>query len=185
MAGEAADTHAVEAATEHGVDVAHAAAAGAHGGGEHAAPSFPPFDTSLFASQLIWFAITFCALYFIVSRFIVPTVSGVLEKRALQLASDRNAAAQRTAEAEAAKSAMEKASAKARADARKLIDDMRADVAAKLAAEQAEASARLAKRAEESAARMAEARAKAMAEIPSIADALAREIADKLAPARA
>lgn len=179
MAGETADTHAVEAAAEHGADAAHAAT-----GGEHAA-SFPPFDTSLFASQLIWFAITFGALYFIVSRFIVPTVSGVLEKRASQLAADRDAASHKTAEAEAAKAATEKASAKARADARKLIDDMRADVTAKLSAEQAEAEARLAKRAEESAARMAEARGKAMADIPSIADALARDIADKLAPAKA
>lgn len=190
MAGETADTHAVEAAAEHGAglapaDAAHTAVAGAHGGEHAAAASFPPFDTSLFASQLIWFAITFGALYFIVSRFIVPTVSSVMEKRASQLAADRDTAAHKTAEAEAAKTAMEKASAKARADARKLIDDMRADVTAKLSAEQAEAEARLAKRAEESAARMTEARGKAMADIPSIADALARDIADKLAPAKA
>jgi F-type H+-transporting ATPase subunit b len=178
MADPAADAHAVDSA--HAADAAHGAASGA----EHS-DVFPPLDASLYPSQLIWFAITFIALYFIVSRFILPSVSNVLAKRAATLQGDLDTAAKKSADAVSAREAMEKASAKARADARKLIDDMRADVTAKLSAEQAEAEARLAKRAEESAARMAEARGKAMADIPSIADALAHDIADKLAPAKA
>lgn len=175
------------AAAPHGAEagqVAEAATHGAETAGEHAGGAFPPFDASLFASQLVWFAITFGVLYFIVARFVLPSVASVLERRAGQLASDREGAAAKTAQAEAARTAMERATAKARSDARKMIDDMRAEVQAKLGAEQAEAEARLAKRAEESNAKIAAARAAAMAEIPALAQSLGRDIADRLAPAK-
>ncbi len=38
-------------------------------GGEH---TFPPFETSTFASQLVSLAIAFVALYIIASRFALP-----------------------------------------------------------------------------------------------------------------
>ncbi|MBC7768730.1 MAG: F0F1 ATP synthase subunit B' [Phycisphaerales bacterium] len=170
MASPAADTHAA--------DAAHGAAAG----GEHAA-TFPPFDPSLFPSQLIWFAITFTALYFIVSRFILPNIAAVLAKRAGTISGDLDAAAQKSAAADEARTQMEKASAKARADARAMIDAARADVTAKLTAEQEAAETRLSVKIEAAEAKVAEARAKAMADVPAIAEALARDIADKLAPA--
>mgnify|MGYP001062506120 CR=1 FL=1 len=161
----------------------HAPDAAAHGG-EHAA-AFPPFDASLFSSQLIWFAITFAALYYIVSRFIIPSVATVQDKRAATLKGDLDTAAQKSAEAESARAAMEKATAKARAEARAMVDAARADMQAKLAAEQAQAETRLAQRIEAAEARVNEARTKALADVPAIADALARDIAAKLAPANA
>lgn len=170
-----ADPHAVEAAHD-------AAAAGAHGGGEHAA-SFPPFDSSLFASQLVWFAITFAVLYFVVARFILPSVSTVLDKRASALKSDLDTAATKSADAEKARESMERATAKARADARTMVEAARADVQAKLAAEQEQAETRLTARIAEAEAKVNAARAKALAEVPSIADALAADIAAKLVPA--
>jgi F-type H+-transporting ATPase subunit b len=176
MADPVVDTHAADAA--HGADAAHAAAAG----GEHAA-AFPPFDPSLFPSQIFWFVITFGALYLIVSTFIVPSVSKVLEKRESALKSDLDAAAAKSAQAEAARETTEKAIAKARAEARATVDAARADVQAKLAAEQAAADARLADRINIAEARVNDARAKALAEVPGIADSLARDIAAKLVPA--
>ena len=169
-----ADPHAVDAA--HGADAAHAAA-----GGEHAV-SFPPFDTSLFASQLIWFAITFVALYFVVSRMIVPKVASVLEKRAGVLASDLNAAAAKSAAAEDARATMEKATAKARTEARAMVDSARAEVQTKLAAEQEAADKRLADKIAAAEASVEAVRGRALAEVPGIADQLARDIADKIAP---
>jgi F-type H+-transporting ATPase subunit b len=163
----------------------HTANEGAHGGEHGAEVSFPPFDTSLFASQLIWFAITFIALYLIVSRVILPSVSRVLEKRAGVLKADIESAAAKSARAEEAREAMEKATAKARADARAMVEAARAEVQASLAAEQAQAEERLAQRLEAAEARVATERAKALAEAPAIAQALARDIADKLAPANA
>lgn len=167
------------AASSHASDAAYAAA---HGG-DHAAASFPPFDSSLFSSQLIWFAITFGALYYIVSRFILPTVSAVQAKRAGAISSDLESAAQKSAAAESAREAMEKASAKARAEARATVDAARADVTAKLTAEQEAAEVRLAAKIAAAEAGVNEALSKAMAELPAISDALARDIADKLVPA--
>ncbi|MFO1016417.1 MAG: hypothetical protein U1E03_02395 [Hyphomonadaceae bacterium] len=183
MAHPPADTHAVDAAA-HGAEAAHGADAahGAAAGGEHAA-SFPPFDATLFASQLIWFVITFVALYYIVSRFIIPSVSGVLEKRASTLKSDLDQAAQKSTEAEDARAAMEKAIAKARADARAMVDAARADVQAKLSAEQEQAEARLAERINAAEAKVNASRQAALGEVPAIADGLARDIAAKLLPA--
>lgn len=43
--------------------------------------SVPQMDPSSFPNQLFWLAITFAALYLVVSKTIVPSVSGVLSAR--------------------------------------------------------------------------------------------------------
>lgn len=180
MAHPPADAH--PAVAPHGTDAAHGAAAQ---GGEHAAATFPPFDTTLFASQLIWFAVTFLALYVILSRIVLPHIAEVLAKRDGVIRSDLDEAAKKGAAAEQARIDMESATAKARAQARAMIDAARADVTAKLAAEQEQAEARLAERLQAAEARVEAARQKALADVPTIADTLAREIADRLAPGAA
>ena len=40
---------------------------------------FPPFDAQTFASQLFWFALTFVALYLLMSRVALPRVGSILE----------------------------------------------------------------------------------------------------------
>ncbi|MEQ1709696.1 MAG: hypothetical protein ABL864_15330 [Terricaulis sp.] len=168
-------------------ELTHAAADAAAHGGEPAAEggAFPPFDASLFASQLVWFALTFGALYFVLSRFVLPQISDVLAKRAAVIASDLDQAAKKSAAAEEARAAMEKATAKARGEARAMIEKARAEMQAKLATEQEQAETRLVARIGAAEAKVDAARAKALAEVPSIAEALARDIADKLAGAHA
>jgi F-type H+-transporting ATPase subunit b len=168
----------------------HAAAEAAHGAADAAAHGgegggFPPFDLLTFGSQLFWFALTFGVLYLFVSRFVVPRVGGVLAKRAGAIRSDLDDAAQKSAAAEQARLDMERAMAKARADARAMIEAARADVTAKLTAEQEAAETRLAAKISAEESKVDAARKKAMAEVPAMADALARDIADKLAPVRA
>jgi len=48
---------------------------------EEGGNAFPQLDTSSFANQLAWLGVTFVALYLIVSKSIVPTVSEVLSAR--------------------------------------------------------------------------------------------------------
>lgn len=176
--------HPPATADPHAADAAHGAADAAAHGGEHAAGGvFPPFDATTFGSQLFWFALTFGALYFILSRVVLPRVGGVLEARAGAVKSDLDQAAQKSADADSARAAAEKATAKARADARATVEAARADVQAKLAAEQAAAEARLSARIAEAEAKVNGARVKALGEVPGIADALARDIAAKLMPA--
>jgi F-type H+-transporting ATPase subunit b len=164
----------------HAAEAAHGAADAAAHGGE--AGGFPPFEASLFASQLFWFVITFGALYFVLSRFVLPRIGGVLEKRAGAIKGDLDRAAEKSAAAEHARANMEKAVAKARADARAMVDAARAEVTAKLAAEQEAAEKRLGERIAAAEAKVDAARQKALAEVPALAETLAREIADKLAP---
>jgi F-type H+-transporting ATPase subunit b len=175
---------------EHAVEAAHAPEAAAHGAdaaahGAEGAGGFPPFDPLTFGTQLFWFALTFGALYLIVSRVLLPGVARVLEARAGQIGRDRESAAIKTTEAEEARASMERATAKAKADARKLVDDMRADVMAKINAEQAAAEAELVKAADAAEARITAMRETAIAEVRASADDLGRAIADKLAPAAA
>ena len=54
---------------------------GHHGG-------FPPFESHTFGSQLLWLAITFGALYFLMSRIALPRVASILETRSDRIASD-------------------------------------------------------------------------------------------------
>lgn len=171
-------THGADA----NVEAAHPAAEAAAHGGEHAA-TFPPFDPALFSSQLVWFALCFGALYLILSRLVLPKVAAVLEARAGAVKSDLDQAAQKSAAADAARANMERAIAKARADARAMIEAARADMQAKLSAEQEQAEARLAERIGAAEAKINAARTKALGEVGAIAATLARDIADRLAPA--
>jgi F-type H+-transporting ATPase subunit b len=147
-----------------------------------AATPFPPFDASLFPSQLFWFVLSFVGLYWVLSRFVLPKVGATLSARAGAIEGDLDQAAQKSAQAESARTAMEKAVAKARAEARAMVDQARAEVQAKLNAEQEAAEARIAERIRSAEARVEAAKQKALTEVPALAEGLARDIADRIAP---
>ena len=57
-----------------------------------AKPQFPPFNPETFASQMLWFAITFVLLYFLMSRVALPRVGAIVVARAGKIADDLAAA---------------------------------------------------------------------------------------------
>ncbi len=77
-----------------------------HEAGGHA--NFPPFDSSTFPSQLLWLAITFGALYYVMSKIALPKVGAVIENRKARIAKDLNDAAAMQQQADAAAAAHEK-----------------------------------------------------------------------------
>ena len=88
---------------------------GHEAGGGHA--NFPPFDASTFPSQLLWLAITFGALYYVMSKIALPRVGAVISDRKARIAKDLDDAAAMQQQAEAAAAAHEKTLADARAKA--------------------------------------------------------------------
>ncbi|MGE3303503.1 MAG: F0F1 ATP synthase subunit B' [Hyphomonadaceae bacterium] len=156
------------------------AAEAAHGAAHAAEKSFPPFDPTLFPHQLFWFALSFIALYFIMARYALPTVAGVLAARAAAVKSDLDAAAAAGAAAEEAKKAAERNAAAARAQARATIDAMRAQAQAEFAEEQSKVEKQLAERAAAAEQRIGDMRAKAMADVNAISADLAQEIAARV-----
>jgi F-type H+-transporting ATPase subunit b len=116
------------------------------GGGK---PQFPPFNKETFASQLVWFAIFFIALYVLISRFAIPRLGGIIEARRNRVEGDLAEANRLKEQSDAALKAYEKSLADARTRAQALANETRDKLNAE--AEQArrklegELNARLAK----------------------------------------
>jgi F-type H+-transporting ATPase subunit b len=87
--------------------------------------AFPPFASETFASQLLWFAIAFGLLYYVMSRVALPRVGAIMESRSQRIAADLADAERLRAESEAAGGAYEKSLADARAKAKAIAQEMR------------------------------------------------------------
>lgn len=101
-------------------------ATGAHtehpGGGK---PQFPPFNKETFASQLVWFAIFFIALYLLISRFAIPRLGGIIEARRDRVDGDLAEANKLKGQSDAALASYEKSLADARGRAQALANETR------------------------------------------------------------
>jgi F-type H+-transporting ATPase subunit b len=92
------------------------------GGGK---PQFPPFNKETFASQLIWFAIFFIALYVLIGRFAIPRIGGIIEARRSRVEGDLAEANRLKEQSDAALKAYEKSLADARGRAQALANETR------------------------------------------------------------
>ena len=111
---------------------------------------FPPFQSENFASQLIWLAIVFGALYLLMARIALPRVATIIESRRRAVDADLAEAERLRSESAEASASYEKALAEARTRAQTLAakareqqaaesDAARKDIDAKLNARIAEA----------------------------------------------
>ena len=92
------------------------------GGGK---PQFPPFNKETFASQLVWFAIFFVALYVLIGRFAIPRIGGIIEARRNRVEGDLAEANRLKEQSDAALKAYEKSLADARGRAQTLANETR------------------------------------------------------------
>ncbi|MPZ56083.1 MAG: F0F1 ATP synthase subunit B' [Rhizobiales bacterium] len=93
-------------------------------GGAHKGP-FPPFNAETFASQLVWLAIIFVALYLLAARVALPRVASILESRRDRIAGDLAEAQRLKTESDEALATYEKSLADARSRAQTLANQMR------------------------------------------------------------
>jgi F-type H+-transporting ATPase subunit b len=150
-------------------------------GQEGAAHSnFPPFDTSTFASQLVWFAIAFGFLYWYMSKRGLPQLGAVIDGRKALIARDLDDATVMQQKADGAAAAHERTLAEARAKAQALAQAARdaaaADAQAKRQALEDDLAAKLAAAERE----IAATRAQAMANVAEVARDTAGAIVERL-----
>jgi F-type H+-transporting ATPase subunit b len=141
---------------------------------------FPPFEKQTFASQLLWFALTFVVLYLLMSRLALPRIGSILEERRRHVESDL-AEAQRLKEAsDAAIAAHEKALAEARGRAQTLANETREKAAAAAELRRKEVDAKLGAHITEAEKSIAGTRTAAMANVRGIASEAAAAIVERL-----
>jgi F-type H+-transporting ATPase subunit b len=141
---------------------------------------FPPFDATTFASQLLWLALTFVALYLLMSRVALPRVGTILENRRERIAGDLADAQRLKEQSDAAIAAFEKALADARSRAQALANETLQKQAVAAEANRKELDARLNAHIAEAEKAIATTRADAMANVQGIATEAAAAIVERL-----
>lgn len=149
-------------------------------GGDHGSAGFPPFDSSTFASQLVWLAITFGLFYYLMAKVVLPRIAQTLEQRHDRIASDLAEAERLKGETDAAIAAYEQSLSEARQKAGDIARTTRERVQHTIDADRAEAEAGIAARMEEAETRIGEVKAKAMGEVNQIAADTAQELVSAL-----
>lgn len=145
-----------------------------------AGSNFPPFDSSTFAPQLVWLAISFGLLYLIMSRFALPRVASVLAERRERIHRDLAEAERLKAETDAALNSYEKSLADARSKAQGLAKGMRDKVASDMDRERRRVDEANAAKLAETEARIADTKAKALANVDALAAETASAIVERL-----
>jgi F-type H+-transporting ATPase subunit b len=144
---------------------------------------FPPFDPTHFASQFLWFAITFVAFYFIIARVAIPRIAGILGARRGRIEGDLGEAERAKQAADAAGIAYEKALAEARARAFDIAEEASNKAKAVAAAERSKTEAALAKKLAEAETSITEIKQRALGEVGSIAGEAAEAVVKALSSA--
>ena len=145
---------------------------------------FPPFNKETFASQLVWLAITFVALYLLMSRVALPRVGGILEARSRKIADDLAEAEKLKQQSEAAVAAYEKALAEARGRAQAIASQTRDKLMAEADARRKTLEAKLNERLVEAEKAIDTTRRTAMANVKGIATETAGAIVERLIGAK-
>jgi F-type H+-transporting ATPase subunit b len=141
---------------------------------------FPPFDKTTFASQLIWFAIFFIALYLLIARVVQPRLAGILDTRKQHIADDLAQAEKNREQSDAALAAYEKQLADARNRAQTVANETRDRLNARSEKARHELEARLNAKLAEAEKTIAATKTAAMANVHGIAADAAAAIVQRL-----
>src|SRR5690606_928857 len=168
---------------ENGTDPAAAGAPveGTSAQTEAHADAFPPFDPATFGNQLLWLALTFAFLYFLMSRVALPRIGGILESRRARIEGDLREADRLRIETERAAEAYEQALAEARANAHAIAEETRQGIRADIEGKRAKVEAELAEKVAAAEARIAETKTAALANVDDIAAETAAALVGQLA----
>lgn len=180
FAQTATESQPASTAGEHGAaDAVHTETGVAQEAG-HGRGVFPPFDSTHYASQLLWLAITFGLFYLFLSRVVLPRIGGVIENRRDRIAQDLEQAARLKQDADNAIAAYEQELATARTKAASIAEAAREKGKGEADAERAAAEATLEGKLAEAEERIAAIKAKAMSDVGTIAEETTSAIVEQL-----
>jgi F-type H+-transporting ATPase subunit b len=138
-------------------------------GGEEHAVTFPPFDATTFASQLLWLALTFGVLYLMMSKLALPRIGEILEVRRDRIEGDLAEADRLRQKTDQAIEAYEAELADARQKAHAIAEERRGEVKAELEKSRAEVEAELGDRMAVAEARIQQTKDEALKNVDDIA----------------
>ena len=150
---------------------APAATGEVHATTEHAeAPlTFPPFDSSTFASQILWFALTFAVLYVVMSRVALPQIGSIIDKRKARIDGDLKEAERLKGETDKAIAAYETALAEAGKNAHAIAEETRTSIRADIDAKRKAVEEDLSKKVAEAEGRIGKNKLEALGRVSEIA----------------
>lgn len=130
---------------------------------------FPPFDTSSFASQILWFVLTFAVLYVVMSRVALPQIGGIIDKRRARIDGDLKEADRLKGETDKAIASYEQALATARRNAQTIAEDTRTSIRADLDGKRKAVEDDLGRKMSEAEARIQQTKTEALGRVGEIA----------------
>ncbi|MZR29211.1 F0F1 ATP synthase subunit B' [Sneathiella litorea] len=140
----------------------------------------PQLNIADFPPQLVWLAISFVVLYFLMAKVAIPGISDVLENRQNRISSDLEEAKRLSEEADKAKADYEEALAEARSKAHGIVSELKASMTKEQDASKAELDAKLAKKAKAAETSIREAKETALSHVREIAGDTAKSAVAKL-----
>ncbi|GGF16571.1 ATP synthase subunit b [Aliidongia dinghuensis] len=140
----------------------------------------PQLDPTSFSPQLIWLAITFVVLFFLMAKVALPRVGAAIERRKDQIDGDLDRATKLKAEIDIVIQAYERALAEARAQANATVNETKERMAEIAAKRQQAAIAALTEKTKTAESRIAAAKADALANVRTIAIDASRAAASRL-----
>ncbi|HEX2580967.1 MAG TPA: F0F1 ATP synthase subunit B' [Dongiaceae bacterium] len=140
----------------------------------------PQLDPAVFLPQLVWLAITFLALYLLMSYIALPRVAKVLGERNDRIEGNIERAERLKEEAQAALKAYEAELASARAQAQETLRRAAAEIAAETQGREQAFAHRIKEETQSAEKRISSAKVQALKEMETVTHPLAERMVEKL-----
>ena len=141
--------------------------------------NFPQLDFSTYPSQIFWLSVSFGALYFAVSKRVLPAISDVIENRDSKLKSDLKRAQEFHVKSEQLKHEYEVGLESSRRQANKILQEASVKIAKMQEERHIKLEESLASQMKEAEVRLQELRDRVLSEMEEMAVSTAEEILSK------
>lgn len=141
----------------------------------------PQLDPTWYASQSVWMLITFCAMFLVVWRFVIPAMRATVDVRRSRIENDIRETEKLKTEAADLLKQLEQAQASVKAETQAVIARAQSEAQALMKQTESEFTDRLAAYTAQKEQELTESKKAALREIAAVSGALSAEMTQKLA----